>query len=70
MEKNKEVYFKLESNDDKGYIIVPDLLTVRELIDTDLGDVDPNDVEDVFYTITPVMMTADEYLALDANDDW
>jgi len=66
----KEIYYKLESNDGKGYVIVQDLNTIRDMISMDVGDIDPNDVEQVYYTITPVLMTEEEYRNLPENEDW
>lgn len=63
-------YYKLESNDDKGYIIVGDLNTVSELIELDLSDVHPIEIEDLVYTITPIRMTEEEFRNLPENEDW
>ena len=37
------------------------MLEVRDVIEADLGDMHPNDVEDVEYTIKPVYMTEEEF---------
>lgn len=56
----KELYLILSDNADCT-IYLRNMREVSEHIDNDLGDIHPQERENVQYTITPVYMTEDEF---------
>jgi hypothetical protein len=59
----KELYYKLEDNGDLS-CVCQTLTEASNIMDGYLGDWDPSEVEKVFFTITPIYMTEDEFNAL------
>ena len=57
----KEIFYNLSDNADLSNLTLHDLDAVKEYIETDMGNIDPEDREKVVYTITPVLMTQDEF---------
>lgn len=57
----KEIFYSLSDNADLGGLILANLDAVKEYILNDVGDVHPNEVEQLEYTIRPVLMTQDEF---------
>lgn len=58
---DKEIYFKLSDNADLNELHLQNMQQVTEHILNDIGDMHPNEVEQLQYTITPVLMTPDEF---------
>jgi len=57
----KEIFYSLSDNADLGGLILANLDEVKNHILNDIGDIHPNEVEQVVYTIRPVLMTQDEF---------
>lgn len=64
MEQEKEIYYCLSDNADLGGLYLASMREVSEHIEMDLGDIHPSERENVQYTITPVLMTAEEFANL------
>jgi len=60
----KEIYYCLSDNGDLSNLYLANIDEVKYHILNDIGDVDPNDLEDVVYTIKIVKMTSDEFASL------
>lgn len=56
----KDLYFRLEDNADMD-ITLQSMRQVYEAIELDIADIEPAERENVFYTITPVYMTYEEF---------
>lgn len=57
----KEIYYKLSDNADLNGLYLRNIREVNEHIEMDLGDMKPNEREDVEYTIQPVLMTEEDF---------
>lgn len=57
----KELFFKLSDNADLQDYHLPNLNEIRDYIETDLGNMHPDERELVVYTIQPVLMTQEEF---------
>lgn len=57
----KEVYFCLSDNGDLNGLHLANMDEVKEHILNDIGDVHPDEVDQLVYTIKIVKMTEDEY---------
>lgn len=57
----KEVYFCLSDNSDLNGLYLANMDEVKEYILNDIGDVHPDEVDQLVYTIKIVKMTEDEY---------
>ena len=57
----KEIFFALSDNADLSNLYLENLDQVKEYILNDIGDIHPNEVEDVVYTIKPIRMTQQEF---------
>lgn len=55
------MYFRLSDNADLNGLYLANMTEVTEHILNDIGDVHPNEVEQLEYTIQPVFMTEDEF---------
>lgn len=63
MPEEKELYYKLEDNGDMSCVCKTSS-EASEIMDGYLSDWEPDKVEEVFFTITPVYMTESEFNAL------
>ncbi|RAJ28892.1 hypothetical protein [Pedobacter cryoconitis] len=59
----KELYYALSDNADMSCVCAT-LREVADLIDIDLGDIDPKERVRVFYTVTPLYLTEIEFKEL------
>lgn len=57
----KEIYFVLSDNADLNGLYLPNMQAVTEHILNDIGDMHPNEVEQLQYQINIVRLTQDEY---------
>lgn len=60
----KEIFYNLSDNADLSNLTLVNLDSVKEYILNDIGNIHPNEVRDVVYTICPVFMTQDEFYNL------
>lgn len=63
----KKVYYKFESNGDLSYTFRT-LEGIHEIIESDLEGVSHEEIEEFEYTITPVLMTDEEFENLPESD--
>lgn len=59
----KELYYKLEDNADMSCVCTS-IAEATEMIEVYTGDWEPDKVEELFFTITPVYMIESEFEAL------
>lgn len=57
----REIYYKLETNDESEPIVFDGLSAIKDLIEADISNVHPNEAGNLVYTITPVLMTEEEF---------
>lgn len=57
----KEIFYNLSNNADLSNLTLANLDAVKEYILNDIGNMHPDGVEDIAYTICPVFMTQDEF---------
>lgn len=64
----KQMYFRLSDNADLNRLYLANMTEVTEHILNDIGDVHPNEIDQLEYTIQPVFMTEDEFNNLPAYE--
>lgn len=57
----KEIFYNLSDNADLDSLTLANLDHVKEYILNDIGNIEPEDRENIVYMIRPVLMTQDEF---------
>ncbi len=68
METEKKLYYLVENNCELS-IYVSDLDQCKSLIENDIASLEPDEIEDTQYTITPYLLTDEEVSELPESDN-
>ncbi len=68
MENEKKPYYLIENNCELS-LYVSDLDQCKSLIENDIASLEPDEIADTYYTITPTYLTDEEVSNLPESDN-